>query len=52
MTIRKLNASDFPEVLEMMKVFYASDALLIHPEDTVLEKMLRDALADTPYLTG
>jgi len=36
----------------MMEVFYASDALLIHPERAVLEKMLQDALQDTPLLTG
>ena len=52
MTIRKLNQSEKAEVLSMMKVFYASDALLVHPEDAVLEKMLSDALRDTPLLTG
>jgi GNAT superfamily N-acetyltransferase len=52
MTIRKLNQSEKAEVLSMMKVFYASDALLVHPEDAVLEKMLSDALQDTPLLTG
>ena len=52
MKIRKLNRGDFDTVLSMMKVFYASDALLVHPEDEVLEKMLQDALAETPYLTG
>lgn len=52
MNIRKLNAADFEKTLSMMKVFYASDALLIYPEDAVLAKMLRDALEDTPFLTG
>ena len=52
MVIRKLNASDRSEVLEMMEVFYASDALLVHPEEAVLERMLGDALKDTPLLTG
>ncbi len=52
MTIRKLKNSDFDTVMDMLRVFYASDALLVHPEDTVLEKMLRDALEDTPLLTG
>ena len=52
MTIRKLKESEKTIVLSMMKVFYASDALLIHPEDAVLEKMLTDALADGPLLTG
>lgn len=50
MTIRKLQTSDFDDVLSMMLVFYASDALLIHPGEDVLRKTLRDALADTPYL--
>ena len=52
MTIRKLKESEKTIVLSMMKVFYASDALLVHPEDAVLEKMLTDALADGPLLTG
>ena len=52
MHIRKLNATDRRDVLAMMEIFYASDALLVHPETAVLEKMLDDALADTPYLTG
>ena len=50
MTIRKLRKNDFEEVLSMMLVFYASDALLIHPGEEVLRKTLGDALADTPYL--
>ena len=52
MTIRKLKESEKTEVLSMMEVFYASDALLVHPETAVLEKMLSDALQDTPLLTG
>ena len=50
MTIRKLQKTDFETVLSMMLVFYASDALLIHPGEEVLRKTLSDALADTPYL--
>lgn len=50
MTIRKLQKADFDEVLSMMLVFYASDALLVHPGEGVLRKTLTDALADTPYL--
>lgn len=50
MTIRKLQKTDFETVLSMMRVFYASDALLIHPSEEVLRKTLSDALADTPYL--
>ena len=52
MTIRKLNATDHDAVLAMMEVFYASDALLIHPERAVLERMLGHVLEDGPFLTG
>ena len=52
MTIRKTEPKDFDEVLEMMKVFYASDALLIHPEETVLRKTLSDAIEAGPYVEG
>lgn len=52
MIIRKLTKEDFEEVLSMMLVFYASDALLVHPSETVLRKTLSDALGDTPYLKG
>ena len=52
MTVRKLEQKDFDRVLAMMKVFYASDALLVHPEDAVLARTLTDAMADGPYVTG
>ena len=50
MTIRPLIPGDFEQVLSMMVTFYASDALLIHPEEAVLRKTLTDALSGTPYL--
>ena len=50
MIIRKLQKEDFNTVLSMMLVFYASDALLVHPSEEVLRKTLSDALAETPYL--
>lgn len=52
MTIRKLCQADFHQVLSMMKVFYASDALLIHPAEEVLRRSLSDAIAQGPYLEG
>ena len=52
MIIRKLTAADFDEVLEMMLVFYASDALLVHPEEAVLRKTLADSVSNSPYLQG
>ena len=52
MVIRKLQKTDFDKVFSMMRVFYASDALLVHPEETILRKTLADAMADSPYLEG
>ncbi len=52
MTIRPLQPSDFEEVLSMMLPFYASEALLIHPEESVLRRTLTDALSGNPYLEG
>lgn len=52
MTIRKMESTDFDKVLEMMKVFYASNALLIHPEEAVLRKTLADAIEAGPYVEG
>lgn len=52
MTIRALQATDFDAVLSMMEVFYASDALLIHPPVEKLSKTLTDAIAQGPYLKG
>ena len=52
MQIRKLCAADFDQVMAMMRVFYASDALLVHPDDAVLARTLRDSMAGGPYITG
>lgn len=52
MEIRLLQSRDFDQALSMMEVFYASDALLIHPDTQVLKKSLSDAIAQGPYLKG
>ena len=52
MNIRPMEQKDFDKVLKMMKVFYASDALLIHPEEAVLRKTLEDAIEAGPYVEG
>lgn len=52
MSVRPLNPADFEPVLAMMKVFYASEALLIHPEENVLRKTLSDAIGENPYVAG
>lgn len=50
MQIRPLTQEDFDCVLDMMRVFYASDALLVHPEEAVLRRTLTDAVSGSPYL--
>ena len=52
MHIRLLEEKDFKSVLEMMEVFYASDALLIHPDVETLKETLKDAIEAGPYLKG
>ena len=52
MNIRLLEQKDFNAVLRMMEVFYASDALIIHPDRETLKKTLTDAIAAGPYLKG
>ena len=52
MNIRPMEQKDFDKVLEMMLVFYASDALLVHPEESVLRKTLVDAIEAGPYVEG
>ena len=52
MDIRKLVPADEACVFEMMKVFYASDALLIHPDEQIIRTVARYAVEDGPYVTG
>lgn len=52
MEIRKMRREDAETVFAMMEVFYASDALLIHPDGETLRRTLEDCLEDGPYLEG
>ncbi len=52
MSVRPFIPSDFDDILSMMKVFYASDALLIHPQESVLRRTLTDAMGDNPFVEG
>lgn len=47
-----MRKADAEGVFTMMEVFYASEALLIHPNQEVLRRTLEDCLADGPYLEG
>lgn len=52
MRIKKLTQGDFDKTLEMMLVFYASDALLVHADEQTLRRTLSCAVKENPYLTG
>ena len=49
---RKMRESDKAEVLDMMKVFYASPAVLTTPSDRILEKDFDDCVGECPFVTG
>lgn len=50
--IRQMESSDREEVLEMMKVFYASPAILHKASEEVLRRDIEDCLGDMPFLEG
>ena len=48
--IRSMKEEDSAEVLEMMKVFYASPALLSDPSEDVMKRDIADCLGDNPFI--
>lgn len=48
--IRSMKEEDSVEVLEMMKVFYASPALLSDPSEDVMKRDIADCLGDNPFI--
>ena len=48
--IRSMNKDDYNEVLEMMKVFYASPALISDPSEEVMKRDIDDCLGDNPFI--
>lgn len=51
-TIRRIKREDFEEVLGMMKVFYASPAVLHKASEEVLRRDIEDCLGDMPFIEG
>ena len=51
-TIRTMNASDRAEVLEMMRVFYASPAVLSNGSEEIFANDIDNCVNDNPYLEG
>jgi GNAT superfamily N-acetyltransferase len=51
-TIRKMTANDRQTVFDMMKVFYASPAVLSNGSDEIFESDIDNCINDNPYLEG
>jgi len=52
MTVREFAKCDKSELLEMMKEFYASPALLHHTPESVLAKVIDDCVSPMPNVKG
>ncbi len=51
-TIRTMTASDKTEVLEMMRIFYASPAVLSNGSEEIFANDIDNCVNDNPYLEG
>ena len=51
-TIRKMTAEDRDAVLEMMRVFYASPAVLSNGSEEIFAADIDNCVNDNPYLEG
>ncbi len=51
-TIRKMIYEDKPQVLEMMRVFYASPALITNGSEEIFLKDIENCVNENPYLEG
>lgn len=51
-TIRPLCSADRPALLEMMRVFYASPAVLSNGSETIFQRDIDACLGESPYLEG
>ncbi len=50
--IRKMQAKDASQVLEMMRVFYASPAVLSNGSEEIFQNDVAECVSDSPYLEG
>lgn len=51
-TIRKMTQQDKDSILEMMRVFYASPAVLSNGSDEIFLSDIENCINDSPYLEG
>ena len=50
--IRNMTEADIENVLEMMRVFYASPAVLSNGSETIFQQDVENCINDCPYLEG
>ena len=50
--IRKMRESDRECVMEMMSVFYASEAVATNGSEEIFEKDITECISDSPYAEG
>ena len=50
--IRIMTAPDAPQVLEMMRVFYASPAVLSNGSEEIFQNDVAECVSGSPYLEG
>lgn len=52
LTIRAMCETDAEETLEMMKIFYASPAVLHKASEEILRRDIKDCIGDMPFVEG
>ena len=50
--IRKMTVQDAPQILDMMRVFYASPAVLSNGSEEIFQNDVAECVSDSPYLEG
>lgn len=50
--MRRMTAEDKPYVLEMMRKFYKSDAIMTNGSEEIFANDIEECISDSPYLEG
>lgn len=50
--MRKMTAEDKPHVLEMMRRFYKSDAVVTNGSEEIFARDIEECISDSPYMEG
>ena len=51
-SLRKITAEDKPYVLEMMRKFYRSDAVMTNGSEEIFANDIEECISDSPFLEG